>query len=52
MGAVGTHAINPSLYPKMPYDPVKDFAPVTLVAAVPNVLVVHPTVPANVRRRS
>ncbi|HEX2510443.1 MAG TPA: tripartite tricarboxylate transporter substrate-binding protein, partial [Microvirga sp.] len=29
MGAVGTHAINPSLYPKMPYDPVKDFAPVT-----------------------
>jgi tripartite-type tricarboxylate transporter receptor subunit TctC len=47
MGAVGTHAINPSLYPKMPYDPVKDFAPVTLVASVPNVLVVNPEVPAN-----
>lgn len=42
MGTVGTHAINPSLYPKMPYDHVKDFAPVTLVAGVPNVLVVNP----------
>jgi tripartite-type tricarboxylate transporter receptor subunit TctC len=47
MGAVGTHAINPSLYPTMPYDPVKDFAPVTLVASVPNVLVVNPEVPAK-----
>ncbi len=42
MGTVGTHAINASLYPKMPFDPVKDFAPVTLVAAVPNVLVLNP----------
>jgi tripartite-type tricarboxylate transporter receptor subunit TctC len=42
MGTVGTHAINPSLYPKMPYDAVKDFAPITLVAGVPNVLVVNP----------
>jgi tripartite-type tricarboxylate transporter receptor subunit TctC len=42
MGTVGTHAINVSLYPKLPYDPVKDFVPVTLVAAVPNVLVVNP----------
>ncbi len=42
MGTVGTHAINPSLYPKMPYDAAKDFAPVTLVAGVPNVLVVNP----------
>jgi tripartite-type tricarboxylate transporter receptor subunit TctC len=40
MGTVGTHAINPSLYPKMPYDHIKDFAPITLVAGVPNVLVV------------
>jgi tripartite-type tricarboxylate transporter receptor subunit TctC len=47
MGTVGTHAINPSLYAKMPYDHVKDFAPVILVAGVPNVLVVHPSVPAN-----
>lgn len=42
MGTVGTHAINPSLYPRMPYDHLKDFAPVTLVAGVPNVLVVNP----------
>ena len=42
MGTVGTHAINPSLYPKMPYDHVKDFAPVILVAGVPNVLVINP----------
>jgi tripartite-type tricarboxylate transporter receptor subunit TctC len=42
MGTVGTHAINPSLYPRMPYDHVKDFAPVTLVAGVPNVLVMNP----------
>ncbi|MDQ6917306.1 MAG: tripartite tricarboxylate transporter substrate binding protein [Pseudomonadota bacterium] len=42
MGTVGTHAINPSLYAKMPYDHVKDFVPVVLVAGVPNVLVVHP----------
>ena len=47
MGTVGTHAINPSLYAKMPYDHVKDFAPVILVAGVPNVLVVNPSVPAN-----
>jgi len=42
MGTVGTHAINPSLYPKMPYDHVRDFVPVTLVAGVPNVLVLNP----------
>ena len=42
MGTVGTHAINVSLYPKMPFDPIKDFAPVTLVAGVPNVLVMNP----------
>jgi hypothetical protein len=42
MGTVGTQAINASLYPKMPYDAVKDFAPVTLVAGVPNVLVINP----------
>ncbi|MBC7939211.1 MAG: tripartite tricarboxylate transporter substrate binding protein [Chitinophagaceae bacterium] len=42
MGTVGTHAINPSLYRRMPYDHVKDFAPITLVAGVPNVLVMNP----------
>jgi tripartite-type tricarboxylate transporter receptor subunit TctC len=39
--------VNPSLYAKVPYDAVKDFAPVTLVAASPNVLVVNPSVPAK-----
>ncbi|MFL6647995.1 MAG: Bug family tripartite tricarboxylate transporter substrate binding protein [Sulfurifustaceae bacterium] len=47
MGTVGTHGINVSLYKKMPYDAVKDFAPITLVAAVPNLLVVHPSVPVK-----
>ncbi|MGA0612079.1 tripartite tricarboxylate transporter substrate binding protein [Caldimonas sp. KR1-144] len=42
MGTVGTHGINAALYPKLPYDPVKDFVPVTLVAGVPNVLVFNP----------
>ena len=41
MGTVGTHGINQSLYAKMPFDPIKDFAPITLVAAVPNVLVLN-----------
>ena len=50
MGAVATHAINPSLYSKIPYDPVKDFAPVALVAQVPNILVVNPAVPAKTVR--
>src|SRR4051794_2166982 len=39
--------VNPSLYPKIPYDPYQDFAPVTLAAVSPNVLVVHPSIPAN-----
>ncbi len=47
MGTVGTHAINMSLYTKMPYDTVNDFAPVSLVASVPNVLVVHPSLPVK-----
>jgi tripartite-type tricarboxylate transporter receptor subunit TctC len=41
MGAVATHAINPTLFPKIPYDPIRDFAPVTLVANVPNVLILN-----------
>ncbi len=41
MGTVGTHGINRALYPKLPYDPIKDFAPITLVAGVPNVMVVN-----------
>ncbi|HEX3632478.1 MAG TPA: tripartite tricarboxylate transporter substrate binding protein [Casimicrobiaceae bacterium] len=47
MGTVGTHAINPSLYGKMPYDHVKDFVPIVLVAGVPNVLEVTPSLPVN-----
>src|SRR5215468_940323 len=46
-GALSTHAVNVSLYSKMPYDPVRDFAPITLVAVTPNVLVLNPSVPAN-----
>ena len=38
MGTVGTHGFNRALYPKLPYDPIKDFTPITLVAAVPNVM--------------
>jgi tripartite-type tricarboxylate transporter receptor subunit TctC len=41
MGTVGTHGINVALYDKMPFDPVKDFAPITLVAGVPNVMVMN-----------
>jgi tripartite-type tricarboxylate transporter receptor subunit TctC len=47
MGAVATHAINPTLYASIPYDPVRDFAPVTQVASTPNVLVVNPSIPAK-----
>ncbi|HWH41018.1 MAG TPA: tripartite tricarboxylate transporter substrate binding protein [Usitatibacter sp.] len=50
MGAVATHAINPTLYSHIPYDPMADFMPVTQVASTPNVLVVNPSLPAkNVR---
>ncbi len=47
MGHIGTLAINPSLYKRLPYDPLTSFAPVALVARVPNVLVVNPAVPAR-----
>ncbi len=47
MGTVGTHAINASLYKSMPFDHVKDFAPVVLVAGVPNVLEVNPALPVH-----
>ncbi len=50
LGHIGTHAINPHLFTKLSYDPEKDFAPVSLLISVPNLLVVHPSVPAaNVR---
>lgn len=47
MATVSTHAINPGLYKKMPYDPLQDFSPVGQVGVTPCVLTVHPSVPAN-----
>jgi tripartite-type tricarboxylate transporter receptor subunit TctC len=47
MGALSTHAVNPTLYPKMPYDAVKDFAPISMIAITPNVLVVPVNSPIN-----
>jgi tripartite-type tricarboxylate transporter receptor subunit TctC len=47
MGHIGTLAANPALYRSLSYDPVRDFAPVTLVAMVPNVLVVGPAIPSR-----
>ena len=42
-----THAVNPSLFQNLPYDPIKDFAPVTMVVSTPFMLAVHPSVAAN-----
>ena len=46
-GTISTHAINASLYTKLPYDPVKDFVAITLLARVPNMLVINPSINAN-----
>jgi tripartite-type tricarboxylate transporter receptor subunit TctC len=47
LGNIGTQAINPSLYPKMPYDPITAFAPISLVAELPLAMMVNPTVPSK-----
>ena len=47
MGHIGTFGVNPTLYPKLPYDPIKDFAPITLFAKVANMLVVNPVLPVK-----
>jgi tripartite-type tricarboxylate transporter receptor subunit TctC len=47
MGHVGTLAVAPAVYPNLPYDPIKSFAPVAWVAKVPNVLAVHPSMPVQ-----
>src|SRR6266446_4862711 len=47
MATVSTHAINPGLYKKMPYDPVRDFAPIGQVGVTPALLGVHPSIPAT-----
>jgi tripartite-type tricarboxylate transporter receptor subunit TctC len=47
MGTIGTHALNVVLYKKLPYDPQKDFAPITQLALLPHVVLIHPSVPAK-----
>ncbi|HEX6015643.1 MAG TPA: tripartite tricarboxylate transporter substrate binding protein [Geminicoccaceae bacterium] len=47
MGTVSTHAINPTLYKKLPFDPDTAFAPISLFVTLPNVLAVNPSIPAN-----
>lgn len=47
MGTTGTHTTNPAVFSKLPYDPLKDFAPVSLVAESPFVLLVHPSLPVK-----
>lgn len=47
MGSAGSHSVNSALYPKLPYDAVKDFAPVSLVTTAPNILIVHPSLPVK-----
>ena len=47
IGSIATHAVNPVLYRKLPYDHVKDFAPISMIGTAPNVLVVHPSLPAK-----
>ena len=47
LGTNGTHGINQSLYRSLPYDTLRDFTPITLVAIAPNILVVHPSVPVK-----
>src|ERR1044071_5554334 len=49
LGGVGSHVVNPSLHAKLSYDPVRDFAPVTLIASAPSVLVVNPALQATNR---
>src|SRR5437762_9446718 len=46
-GTISSHAINASLYPKLPYDPLRDFAPITMLATLPNMLIVHPSLGVN-----
>ena len=47
IGITGTLAINPAMFPKLPYDSIRDFAPISLAAVGPNILVVHPSLPVR-----
>jgi tripartite-type tricarboxylate transporter receptor subunit TctC len=50
MGHVGTFGVNPTLYPKLSYDAIRDFAPITVLATVPNGMAVHPSLPVKTAR--
>ena len=47
MASAGSHAVSPALYPKLSWDPVRDFVPITIVAVAPNILIVHPSLPVK-----
>ncbi len=47
MASAGSHAVSPALYPKLSWDPVRDFAPITIVSVAPNILIVHPSLPVK-----
>ena len=47
LGSIASHGIAPAIYSTLPYDPARDFAPLSLVGTVPNVLVVHPALPTK-----
>ncbi|MEO7727404.1 MAG: tripartite tricarboxylate transporter substrate binding protein [Burkholderiales bacterium] len=47
MASAGSHAVSPALYPKLSWDPVRDFVPITIVSVAPNILIVHPSLPVK-----
>src|SRR3954470_11595662 len=47
MASAGSHAVSPALYPKLTWDPIKDFVPIMIVAVAPNILIVHPSLPVK-----
>ncbi len=47
MASAGSHAVNVGLYPKLAYDPLRDFVPISLVSSAPNILIVHPSLPVK-----
>jgi tripartite-type tricarboxylate transporter receptor subunit TctC len=51
LGSMGTQSINVSIYPKLAFDPIKDFAPISLVSNSANLLIVHPSIPVNTVRQ-
>ena len=52
LGHIGTLGVNPGLYPKLRYDPLKDFVPISMIARVHNMLAVHPSLPAKTVKHS